>query len=80
MPQSRFVPGMLLARRYRIVSPVGQGGMGEVYRAEDLRLGQTVGLEFLPETIARIPAAWAHVEREVRIARLWPSAEKFMSR
>jgi hypothetical protein len=69
MPQARFVPGMLLAKRYRIVSPVGQGGMGEVYRAEDLRLGQTVALKFLPEEIARIPAAWAHVEREVRIAR-----------
>ena len=60
---------MLLAERYRIVTPVGAGGMGEVYRAEDLRLGQTVALKFLPETISRIPDAWAHMEREVRIAR-----------
>src|SRR5215467_11973643 len=64
--QARFVPGMLLADRYRIVAPVGHGGMGEVYRAEDLRLGQTVALKFLPKTIAHIPDAWPRVEREVR--------------
>ena len=69
IPQARFVPGMLLSNRYRIVTPVGQGGMGELYRAEDLRLGQTVALKFLPKTIAHIPDAWAQVEREVRIAR-----------
>src|SRR5215469_1092030 len=67
--QRRFVPGTLLAKRYRIVAPVGQGGMGEVYRADDLRLGQTVALKFLPKTIAHIPQAWPRVEREVRIAR-----------
>jgi len=69
IPQARFVPGALLAKRYRIVTPVGQGGMGELYRAEDLRLGQTVALKFLPKTVAHVPAAWAQVEREVRIAR-----------
>src|SRR5215831_117374 len=67
--QARFVPGMLLGKRYRVVTAAGQGGMGELYRAEDLRLGQTVALKFLPKTIAHIPDAWAQVEREVRIAR-----------
>ena len=67
--QARFVPGALLAGRYRIVTAVGRGGMGEVYRAEDLRLGQTVALKFLPETLSKRPNAWSDMEREVRIAR-----------
>ena len=68
-PQARFVPGALLAGRYRIVTAIGRGGMGEVYRAEDLRLGQTVALKFLPETLSQRPNAWTSMEREVRIAR-----------
>jgi hypothetical protein len=67
--QARFVPGMLLADRYRIVAPVGHGGMGEVYRAEDLRLGQTVALKFLPKAVSQDPSAWEQIHGEVRIAR-----------
>src|SRR5262245_21891501 len=67
--EGRFPPGTLLARRYRIVGPLGKGGMGEVYRAEDLKLGQTVALKFLPESLAADPAWLARFHNEARLAR-----------
>jgi serine/threonine-protein kinase len=66
---SRFVPGTILAARYRIVGLLGRGGMGEVYRADDLKLGQPVALKFLPERLLNDGAALARFHREVRVAR-----------
>src|SRR6266571_5908564 len=48
---ARFVPGTLLAHRYRIVGLLAKGGLGEVYRADDLRLGQPIALKLLPEAL-----------------------------
>jgi hypothetical protein len=65
----RFVPGMVLAGRYRIVGLIGRGGMGEVYRADDLRLDQAVALKFLPLGVGADEDRLERFYREVRLAR-----------
>jgi Protein kinase domain len=66
---ARFLPGAMLSERYRIIAPLGKGGMGEVYRADDLLLGQEVALKFLPPEIAASPDAVDRFRNEVRVAR-----------
>ena len=66
---ARFAAGTMLTERYRIVSLLGRGGMGEVYKAEDLKLKQVVALKFLPEALALDGAALARFHNEVRITR-----------
>jgi len=67
--EGRFLPGALLAERYRIVALLGRGGMGEVYRADDLVLGQPVALKFLPESAAGNEELLKRFRNEVRTAR-----------
>jgi Tol biopolymer transport system component/tRNA A-37 threonylcarbamoyl transferase component Bud32 len=52
---------------YEIVAPVGAGGMGEVYRATDTRLGRDVALKLLPEAFASDPERLARFEREAKL-------------
>lgn len=64
-----FSPGELVADRYRIVRFIGQGGMGEVYEADDLELRQRLALKTVRPEIARDQQAIERFKREIRIAR-----------
>src|SRR5215475_12292279 len=67
--EGRFPPGTILSQRYRISARLGKGGMGEVYRATDLLLGQSVALKFLPEALNGSASALERLRGEVRLTR-----------
>jgi serine/threonine protein kinase len=61
-----FAPGTKVGL-YEVVAPLGRGGMGEVYRAHDPKLGRDVALKVLPESFASDPERLARLQREARI-------------
>jgi len=64
-----LAPGSMLGGRYRVISRLGKGGMGEVYRADDLKLGQAVALKFLPRSLGNEPRRLSRFREEVKISR-----------
>lgn len=60
-------PGTTL-EHYEVLSPLGKGGMGEVYRAKDLKLGREVAIKVLPDAFGHDPLRVARFEREARAA------------
>jgi eukaryotic-like serine/threonine-protein kinase len=64
----RGLPEGTFVSHYRVVSLVGAGGMGDVYRAEDTQLGGTVAIKLLPETFTADPGLRGRFLREARLA------------
>lgn len=69
IPAATIVPGQVFAGRYRIATELGRGGMGHVYRADDLELGVPVALKFLPPQYTSDARRLERMRDEVRIAR-----------
>src|SRR5262245_48754415 len=64
--ESRMLHGGMRLGPYQILAPLGRGGMGEVYRARDLRLDREVAVKVVAEQLAQDPERLARFEREAK--------------
>jgi len=68
-PLGRFFPGQIISGRFNVLRFIGHGGMGEVYEAKDLELGERVALKTIRPEIASDPRTMARFKQEIQLAR-----------
>ncbi|MBI2389877.1 MAG: hypothetical protein HYV09_09815 [Deltaproteobacteria bacterium] len=69
LPSLRVSPGAVIADRYEVLAPLGEGGMGAVFRVLDRELREEIALELLRAEIADAPGMLERFRREAKLAR-----------
>ncbi len=73
-------PGVIVAEKYRLLEPAGEGAMGSVWKAEHTTLGHTVAVKFLHGAVAKAAEPRARFEREARLAAKLGEASRHITR
>ena len=72
--KAEVVPGQIVGGKWRIVAPIGRGGMGAVYEGQNIAIGKKVALKFIDSEFARQPEIASRFQREAEAASLVESA------